>query len=127
MSKTYRIGVLGLTHDHIWGNLEQLSGLDNGELVAAADPNQALLDQVKEAHGCAVYENHEQMLDKEQLDAVYVYSDNASGAQLATQAAQRGLAAMVEKPMAANLAGARAMIEAAISIFWTVWIFRISN
>jgi predicted dehydrogenase len=111
--KTWRIGVLGLTHDHVWGNLAALAAADNGELVAAADPNGPLLEKVRELYGCAVYADHQEMLARERLDAVYVYGDNATGAELAALAAGRGLHVMVEKPMAADLAGADRMLAAA--------------
>jgi len=111
--RTYRIGVLGLTHDHVWGNLVALAAAGNGELVAAADPNAPLLEKVAELYGCPTYADHEQMLDRERLDAVYVYADNATGAELAAIAAGRGLHVMVEKPMAADLAGADRMLAAA--------------
>ena len=108
-----RVGVLGLHHDHIWSNLEELSGLDDGQLVAAADPNQPLLDRVKNEHGCTVYSDYREMLDQESLDAVYVFVSNREGAKLCVDAARRGLHVMVEKPMAADLAGAEAMLEEA--------------
>jgi predicted dehydrogenase len=113
MAEKYRIGILGLTHDHIWGNLDELSAIDNAELVAVADPNQPLLAKAEDAHGCTTYADHEEMLDHETLDGVYIYSDNASGAELAVLAAERGLHAMVEKPMAATYAGAQRMMAAA--------------
>ena len=112
-NKTYRIGVLGLTHDHVWGNLTSLLAADNGELVAAADPNPPLREKIAGLYGCHTYADHQEMLDREQLDAVYVYSDNATGAELAALAAERGLHAMIEKPMAADLAGADRMLAAA--------------
>jgi len=112
MSKQYRIAVLGLTHDHVWSNLEELAELDNGQLVAAADPNQPLLARVEDAYGVSTYQSHDDLFDREQIDAVYIFSDNASGAELAVQSAQRGLHAMVEKPMAGTLADARRMLAA---------------
>jgi len=42
MTKPYRIGVVGLTHDHVWGNLENLAILDSGQLSAVADPKPAV-------------------------------------------------------------------------------------
>ena len=30
MTKTYRIGVAGLTHDHVWGNLADLAASERG-------------------------------------------------------------------------------------------------
>ncbi len=113
MIETYRIGVAGLTHDHVWGNLENLAASENAELVAVADPNQPLLDRVTKQYGCSAYTNIPEMIDHAPLDAVYVFCDNAQGAQVAVQAAQRGLHVMVEKPMAATLDGADRMIAAA--------------
>lgn len=114
MSAPIRVGILGLTHDHIWGNLDDLAASTLGNLVAVADPNVPLLDKVRSEYGCeTVFENYAEMLDQVDLDAVYVYGDNATGAALAAQAADRGLHVMVEKPMAADLAGAVEMVAAA--------------
>jgi predicted dehydrogenase len=112
MSSLLKIGVLGLTHDHIWGNLRDLERSERGTLVAAADPNTPLLERIAGQYDCRTYASYETMLDGESLDAVYVYGDNASGAGLVEMAAQRGLHAMVEKPMAATLAQAERMIRA---------------
>lgn len=112
MTKRWRIGVLGLTHDHVWGNLENFAGLENGEVAGVADPNEALLDRVRQKIGCPVYRSHEEMVEKERPDAVYVFCDNARGAELSVWAAERGLHVMVEKPMAATLAGANRMVAA---------------
>lgn len=112
MSKV-RVGVLGLTHDHVWANLAALRDSGQGELVAAADPHKELLDRVA-ATGCdAVFSRYEQLLDQVELDAVYVFSDNRESAELATIAAQRHLHVLLEKPMAADLAGA-ARLQAAV-------------
>lgn len=113
MSKKWRIGVLGLTHDHVWGNLENLVSQDSTELAGVADPNQPLLDRVREKFGCPTYLNHEELVDRERPDAVFVFCNNALGAELTVWAAERGLHVMVEKPMAATLAGAERMIAAA--------------
>ena len=67
MSSKYRIAVLGLTHDHVWSNLEQLNELENAELVAAADPNQPLLDKVEDTYGAKIYQSHEDLLESEKI------------------------------------------------------------
>ena len=113
MSEPIRIGVLGLHHDHIWDNLKELAPLENGALVAAADPNEPLREQVNSEYGCNVYADYKQMLEADEIDAVYVYASNRAGAELAVEAANRGKHVMVEKPMAADLAGAQAMLAAA--------------
>lgn len=107
-----RVGVLGLTHDHVWGNLADLQSSDLGELVAVADPNQPLLDRVRSEHGVGTFDSYEAMLEESELDAVYVYADNAGSVELVEMAADRGLHALVEKPMAADLLGADRMIAA---------------
>jgi len=113
MTKPYRIGVVGLTHDHVWGNLENLAILDSGQLSAVADPNQPLLDRVSQEFGCATYRDYPEMVNRESLDAVYVFCDNAQGAEIGVWAAEQGLHVMVEKPMAATLEGAERLLAAA--------------
>jgi len=114
MSNKLRIGVLGMTHDHVWGNLADLKQSPLGELVAAADPNEELRTKVQNEYGCPrVFESYEDMLEEVELDAVYVFADNASGAELAILAATNGLHVLTEKPMAANLDGADRMLAAA--------------
>jgi len=113
MSKRYRIGVIGLVHDHVWGNLDQLAALEGGQFAAVADPHPELLDRVGQKFGCPTYLKYEEMVERENLDAVFVFTDNAQGAEVSAWAAQRGLHVMVEKPMAATLAGAQRMAAAA--------------
>ncbi|MBX3010590.1 MAG: Gfo/Idh/MocA family oxidoreductase [Caldilineaceae bacterium] len=114
MANKLRVGVLGMTHDHIWGNLKDLNASDLGELVAAADPNEALLTKAKQEYHCpTVYDSYEELLEEESLDAVYIFGDNLTGAELAIMAAEAGLHVMIEKPMASTLDGAVRMLAAA--------------
>ena len=108
-----RLGVLGLTHDHIWDCLPQAKRHPQTTIVAAADPHAALRERVARDYGCEVYGDYEVMLGAESLDAVLVYADNALGPQLVELAAAAGLHALVEKPMAATQAGADRMLVAA--------------
>ncbi|HIL69627.1 MAG TPA: Gfo/Idh/MocA family oxidoreductase, partial [Verrucomicrobia bacterium] len=110
---TMRIGVLGLHHDHVWGNLDELNALRPGSIVAAVDPHSSLREKVQSLYGCKVYEDYEELLNREQLTAVYIFAGNRSGAELAVTALNRGLHVLIEKPMAADLSGAVAMNEAA--------------
>jgi predicted dehydrogenase len=113
MPEKLRVGVLGLSHDHIWGNLKELAESSDGVLVAAADPHPELQEQVR-SYGCEqVFADYGELLDTVPLDAVYIYADNRQGVDLAIQAAARGLHIMIEKPMASTLAGADRMRGAA--------------
>ena len=115
MANKLRVGIMGMTHDHIWGNLRDLKTSPLGELVAAADPNLELLEKVQTEFECPqVFESYGDMLDEVDLDAVYVYGDNATGAELTMMAAERGIHVMVEKPMASNLEGAVNMVAASL-------------
>lgn len=113
MSDTLKIGVLGLSHDHIWGEAEAVVACDEIELVAAADPIDALTGRFTETYGCPVYESVDALLDNEVLDAVYVYGSNFDGAAYAIQAIERDLHVMIEKPLAANLEDADRMVALA--------------
>jgi predicted dehydrogenase len=111
MNRKLRVGVLGLTHDHLWDNLKELGGSPQGELTAAADPNGPLREKIQKEYGCPqVFSDFDEMLDKVKLDAVYVYSSNRAAPELTAMAAKRGIAVMAEKPMAADLAGADRMM-----------------
>ncbi|MDQ6920286.1 MAG: Gfo/Idh/MocA family oxidoreductase, partial [Candidatus Dormibacteraeota bacterium] len=108
-----RIGVLGLSHDHVWDNLRQLVELGGAQVVAAADARPELREKVRD-YGCdLLLEDPAQLLEEVPVDAVYIFSDNRHSADLAVMAARRGIDVMVEKPMAADLAGALRMHGAA--------------
>ncbi len=114
MPEKLRIGVLGLTHDHVWDNLEALAGSEDGVLVAAADPHEELQQSVVQKYPEAqVFAEYGELLDNVELDAVYIYGDNLLGEELTEMATARGLHVMVEKPMASTLAGADRMRRAA--------------
>jgi predicted dehydrogenase len=114
MAEKLRVAALGLTHDHVWSNLRDLNQSSLGELVAVADPNEELLEKARNDYNApATYEDYEELLEEHELDAVYIFGDNATGAELAVLAAEYGLHILIEKPMAADLAGANQVLAAA--------------
>lgn len=113
MSEKLKIGVLGLSHDHIWGEVEAVGACDEMELVAAADPIDALTDRFAETYGCPVYGSAEALLENETIDAAYVFGSNLQGADFAIQAMEYGLHVLIEKPLAANLEDANRMLSLA--------------
>ena len=69
MPEKLRIGVLGMAHDHLWSNLQDLGKLEDAALVAGADGSAGLREAFVERTGCRkVYENYEELLDGEQPD-----------------------------------------------------------
>lgn len=113
MSPKFRIGVIGLTHDHIWGVLADLRTQPGVELVGVADTHRPLVERAKAEYGCVTYREAALFVEREQLDAVYLFGDNASAVEAAELAAKKGLHILVEKPMASDLAGADRMLAAA--------------
>lgn len=110
----YRIGVIGLVHDHIWGVLNSFAEDSRAEIVAAADPNPPLLEKVSALFRVErTYSDYKQMLQAEKLDVALVYTDNTSGADAVEAAARAGVHCVVEKPMAATLEQADRMLIAA--------------
>jgi len=107
------VGVLGLSHDHVWGNLAAVHAGAHGRLVAAADPDPQLRERFQKLYGgVAAHETFDALLERRDLDAVLVFSDNRTSAELGVRALERRLPVMVEKPMAADLPGARALLHA---------------
>ena len=111
-----RVGVLGLSHDHVWENLAALASGEAGTLVAVAEPDARLRDRLRREHGgAAALSTYEALLDRTDLDAVFAFADNRTSAEWGVRALGRGLPIMIEKPMAADLAGAEALLAAARS------------
>jgi predicted dehydrogenase len=113
MAKSIRIGILGLTHDHVWGNIKDIGASGRAELVAIADSHPPLLEQAKEQFGCRTHSSFDGLLDAEKVDAVYVFTNNRDGATVSAVAASRGIHVLIEKPMAADLEGADSLLAAA--------------
>ena len=114
MTARLRVGVLGLSHDHVWGNLAAIETGNLGRVVAAAEPASRLRERFARDHGSSdLHPTYDALLDRRDLDAVIVFADNRSSAELGARALARGLPVMVEKPMAADLAGAEALLAAA--------------
>ena len=109
-----RVGVLGLSHDHIWPNLKALAAGTVGRLAAVAEPDPALRARLTEEQGeVETTESYDDLLERGDLDAVFVYADNRRSAELARLAVERQLPTMIEKPMAADLAGAEGVLKVA--------------
>jgi len=96
-NQPFRIGILGLIHDHVWDHLPQLQHSQNAELVAAFDTNQGLRDRIGNEYHCPTYTTPDELFSQHELDGVYIFSSNKEGAALALAAIQRGIPVMIEK------------------------------
>jgi predicted dehydrogenase len=107
------VGVLGLSHDHVWPNLAALNEGTLGRLVAVAEPDPLLRERLHGLYAdAALHATFDDLLERRDLDAVFVFSDNRTSAELGVRALERRLPVMIEKPMAADLAGAEALLAA---------------
>lgn len=113
MAQNLRVGVAGLTHDHVWNLLRYWRELEGAELAAAADVNPPLLDKIRAEFGLEhTYASYAEMLDRERPDVVSVTLDNAGTADVVEAAAAHGAHVLAEKPMAATLEQADRMVAA---------------
>jgi len=108
-----RIGVAGLTSDHVWSLVGSLRALPAVDVVAVAEPRAALRRRAADAvPGLDEYEEPEAMLAAQRLDAVLVCAENAAKARIAAAALDRGVAVYQDKPLAATGAQAAAIADA---------------
>ena len=116
MATVNKIGIVGLTHDHVWHNLDAIKEVEDCEITCVADPNEPLLQKVNEILNLdekKLYKDYQEMLEREQLDAVLIFAATYQHADLVEVCAAKGLHMMVEKPMARNVAECDRMIKAA--------------
>jgi predicted dehydrogenase len=113
VSDPIRIGVLGLSHDHVWENLHTLVARDDAELVAAADLDEELRTKFAAEFNQPVLNDPYELLDTTEIDAVYVFSSNHEGSQYAAEAAASDRHVLIEKPMASSLHEADAVLAEA--------------
>ena len=107
-----RVVIVGLVHDHALGLLHNMPNNKNVELVGIAEPDAALQARyAKQFHldQKLFFTDTDKMLDQLKPDAVLVYTDIQDHRKVIEQAAKRGIASMVEKPLATNIADAIAI------------------
>lgn len=101
-----RIGIIGCGIGSLHAG--NLSRIDNGELAALCDLDEARLKTATDKYGCPGYASVEAMLDNASLDAVMVCTPPYVRMPLIDQIARRGVAVFCEKPPAGDMETARA-------------------
>jgi len=113
MSSLLNVGVVGLGRmGSVYArNLAQR--VPNARLVAAADQKASLREQFAgELEGVRIYENHLDLLNDKDVEAVAVISSTSTHKQVVMDAAAHGKAIFCEKPMSLSLEGAHEMLHA---------------
>lgn len=106
-----RLGVAGLTHDHVFGLLGRADQGDI-EIVGIAEPNEELARRYAERYDLdpeLLYTDLETMLDAVQPEAVAAFGSIYAHRAVVEASAPRGIHVMVEKPLAVSVEHARAM------------------
>jgi phthalate 4,5-cis-dihydrodiol dehydrogenase len=85
------------------------------ELVAAADPREEAREKFRRDFGGEAFSTVESLVERKDLDAVYVATPHQFHAEHARLAAAKGKHLLVEKPMALSVVECRSMIDAARS------------
>lgn len=113
MPAKLRLGVAGLVHDHVWNELKCWAATGSVEIVAVADSNEPLRQRARDEYGVErIFDDPRAMLDECNLNVVEICTSNADALPVVLAAAQRGVHCKIEKPMAASLADADAMLAA---------------
>jgi predicted dehydrogenase len=108
-----RVGVAGMTSDHVWAMADGLAAQEGVQIVAAGEGYKELREQAKSRWGAtALYEDPGTMLEREQLDAVLLCGDNAGKADIVEAAAKKKVHVYQDKPMGATLAQADRILKA---------------
>jgi UDP-N-acetylglucosamine 3-dehydrogenase len=109
-----RVGLIGLGtmgRNH----LRLLTSRDDARLVAVADPVPDALEVAASTSGAQAYAEPLALLAEAELDAVVIASPTTTHHPLALAALERGLAVLVEKPLATTPDEADELVDAAAS------------
>jgi predicted dehydrogenase len=111
-----RVAIVGLVHGHVQGFLGNSLHNPAIAIVGIAEADQALSAQYAKRYGfepSLLFADLETMLDRTHPQAVLVYTNTLDHRHVVEVCARRGLAVMMEKPLAVSLEDALAMEKAA--------------
>ncbi|MDE0578409.1 MAG: Gfo/Idh/MocA family oxidoreductase [bacterium] len=108
-----RFGMVG--HGHISGQfLSAMEVVEGAHVDAVAGRDSGRASAFAQDRGIAAsFGSVGEMLDAEQLDAVYICTPHPSHVEAALACVDAGVAVLVEKPLAPNLEGATRIVDAA--------------
>ncbi|WP_377351656.1 Gfo/Idh/MocA family protein [Pontibacillus salicampi] len=110
MTKTYRFALIGcgvISRTHA----EQISAIENAELVAVVDRNEAKMKRLAAEYNVDGYVDYHEMLKREDIDVVNILTPSGMHSDMAIACANAGKHVITEKPMDVNIEKAHAMIN----------------
>lgn len=111
------VAIVGLVHGHVQGFLQQLPKHPDVHLVGIAEPDAALRQKYASKFGLSeslFFPTEAAMLERTHPQAVLVYTSIAGHRAAIEAAADRGIASMVEKPLATTVEDALAIERASV-------------
>lgn len=124
-----KIGIMSFAHMHAYSYAEGIAKLPHVELVGIFDDNKARGKEAAEKYGTSYYDSQEDFLATD-IEAVIVCSENSRHKEMVLKAAAAKKHVLCEKPIATNVADAKAMIQACEDngvIFQTAYPVRFSS
>ena len=117
MSKTrkLRVGVIGCGRISVM-HFVSIESLDEVELVACCDIVKEKADEAAREYGITPYTSYEEMLEKEDLDAVHICLPHHLHCSVATYAFEKGVHVLTEKPMDIDIESAERAVARAKEI-----------
>ena len=115
-SEPVRIGIDGLTHDHVNGLLNKFKKRTDIQIVGIAEKNKELVQRLADRYGfdtSIVYDDLETMIDKTHPQGVVAFNSIYEHLHTVEVCAPKGVNVMVEKPLAVNSQQARKMAQLA--------------
>ena len=111
--KEVKIGFIGCG-GNANGHMNQLAGIEGARVVAVCDLQAERAQSAAEKHNADPYTAYQELLERDDLDAVYLSLPVFAHGQPELDVIERGLPFLVEKPVAINMDIARE-VEAAVS------------
>jgi UDP-N-acetylglucosamine 3-dehydrogenase len=103
------VGLGGMGRNHV----RVVSELPNATLVAVCDSNRELAQAMGQKYGCPWFVDLSTLLESVRVDAVSLCTPTSTHADLGTDIVEKGVNLLVEKPIAASVASANALVQAA--------------
>jgi len=112
MSKV-RVGMISYDHIHAEFRSRALCEMaDDVSIVAIAEENEMRGNEAVKKFGGTYYKDYRNLLDRDDVDLVFIHSANNTHKEIALRAIEAGKHLFCEKPLATTAADAKAMVDA---------------
>jgi predicted dehydrogenase len=111
-----RLAIIGLVHDHAGGFIPKLAGRPDIQLVGIVEPDHDLAARYAASFHLEAglfHENLDDLLAHTKVEAVALFTSAYDHQPMVELCAPRGVAIMMEKPLAVNMEAAQAIADAA--------------